>query len=274
MFSVGVLYSAKEFLELLTTIPNIEMDFPNLFHSFSVASSKAILEISQKCEWVRLDHLGHLVLTEKGKKIVQERKPELALRIQLGHLIESYLPTWIPVLSRGREEAKKYLPMDVVQCFSEAELFNHPNDSIIKWWDTYSKISRRIGKDNKLEIGRIGEKLSIEYERKRTKREPKWQGFETNFAGYDILSVVSESDSSPLRIEVKSSNSTLETAFFHLSENEWNVGITSENYLFHLWVFKPNPTLSILKIENVKGHVPNNNGNGHWESVMIPFSII
>src|SRR5258706_804854 len=272
MFSVGVLYSVQEFLNFVQKTPDIDLNFPELFNSFSVASPKAILEVFQKCEWVRLNVSGHLEVTERGQIIVENKEPEVALRIQIGHLLESSIPSWIPLLSRGRSEAGKYLPKDVLQCFREAGLFEGISDEIIAWWDRYSKISRKTSKDNNLELGRKGEKFSLDYERNRTKREPIWQSIESNLSGFDILSTIDDKNTTHLRIEVKTSNSLISVATFFLSKNEWDVASTSENYIFHLWSLQPKPNLQLVTVKDVEKHIPKNHGEGIWEKVSIPFA--
>jgi hypothetical protein len=272
MFSVGVLYSAQEFLEFVSKTPELDLSFPDVFSTFSVASPKAVLVVSQKCEWIRLNVFGKLEVTERGTSVLQGKYPESILRIQIGHLIESYLPPWIPLLSKGRLEAQKYLPLDVRQCFMEANLFAEPTDEVVAWWDKYSKVSRKMRRDSNLEIGRLGEKLSIQHERERTKREPFWQGIESNLAGYDVLSVVSSTDIRLLCIEVKSSNSIPEVASFYISKNEWQVAMTSDNYLVHLWALRPRPNLIIVTPAQLQSHIPTNQGEGTWESTSIPFA--
>lgn len=274
MFSVGILYSAREFLEFVSNTPEIDLSFPDLFNTFLVASPKAMLELSQKCEWIRLNVDGKLEVTDRGIQVLNNQQLEIALRVQIGHLIETYLPPWIPLLSRGRSEAQQYLPANVLQCFNEAGLFGAISDDIVNWWDKYSKVSRRASKDNKLEIGRQGEKLTLEYERKRTKREPAWKGFESNLAGYDVLSVISETDIRPLRIEVKTSNSLPENASLYISRNEWNIATTSDDYLVYLWTLQPKPQLTIITITQLQNHIPVNQGEGEWQSTEVPFSCL
>lgn len=273
MFSVGILYSAQEFLEFLSKTSGIDLKFPEMVSNFSVASPKATLELTQKCEWIRLNVSGYLEITDRGQQVLQSKEPELALRLQIGHLIEADLPPWIPLLSRGRSEAQKYLPVNVLQCFKEAGLFGEPSDEIVNWWDRYSKVSRKTTKDKNLEIGRRGEKLSIKYERDRTQREPIWQGFETNLAGFDILSVVDRSDHRLLRIEVKTANSRPEAATFYISRNEWNVATTSDNYIIHLWSLQPRPKLIVITPTQLQHHIPTDQGSGEWEKVSVPFSV-
>jgi hypothetical protein len=273
-FSVGILYSAQEFLQFIKRTPGIGVDFSKLFSYFSLASSKAVLELSQKCEWVQLNLDGHLEVTDKGMQVLGTKSTEIALRVQLDHLIEAYRPSWIPLLSQGRSVAAKYLPIDVVQCFREAGLFASNTDEVVAWWDKIAKVSRKGSKDTKLDVGRKGEKLSIAYERKRVKKEPYWQSIESNLAGFDILSIVAESDARPLCIEVKTSNSNWQVAEFYISINEWRVADTSENYVFHLWSLVPAPKLFIVEVSSIAKHIPRNLGNGQWQSVEIPYSSV
>lgn len=274
-FSVGMLYSAQELLRFLNSNPRIVSPFSDSLKAFNnIASAKVVFEICQKCEWVRLDIDGYLELTNKTDDILADAPVEKILRVQIQHLIEAYKPTWIPLLTRGRSEALKHLPVDVVQCLREADLTTSYSDDVILWWDKIGKISRRTGKDEKIDVGRRGEKLTVDYERARTQKEPKWQGFENNFSGYDVLSVVDSKDINPLNIEVKTSNSTWEVASFYISKNEWSVAKSSPNYLFHLWVLIPKNKLYIVSKDMVETHVPSNNGEGTWESVEIPFSAV
>jgi hypothetical protein len=274
-FSVGILYSAQDLLRFIKENPKVVSNFSEVFKSFdNVASAKAVFEICQKCEWIRLDVDGYLELTEKSEDILNTTSVEKTLRIQIQHLIESYKPTWIPLLTRGRSEALKYLPIDVIQCLREAELTTSYSDDVILWWDKIGKISRRTGKDEKIDVSRRGEKMSIDYERARTRKEPRWQGFESNFSGYDILSIVDSKNTSPLNIEVKTSNSTWEVASFYITKNEWAVAKSSLNYLFHLWALVPKNNLYIISVATVEKHIPINKGDGTWESVEIPFSAV
>ena len=136
-------------------------------------------------------------VTDKADAFLADVPVENALRIQVQHLIEAYKPSWLPLLTKGRAEALRFLPEDVVQCLREADLTTSYADDVILWWDKTCKISRRTGKDEKVDVGRRGEKLSISYERRRTSREPIWKGFDSNLAGYDILSVVDSRKSHP-----------------------------------------------------------------------------
>jgi hypothetical protein len=273
-FSVGILYSAQEFLRFLRDTPKIGINIPEVLPFFNLASTKAVLEVSHNCEWVQLNLDGHLFITEKGMQVLNAPKIEVALRIQITDLVDYYRPTWLPLLSQGRSAAAKYLPVDVAQCFREAGLFTTFSDTVVAWWDRIAKIPRKIYKDEKLDVGRTGEKLSIDYERNRTKKEPFWQAIESNSAGFDILSTVSDVDPTPLNIEVKTSNSKWDVAIFYISINEWRVAETSKNYIFHLWSLLPKPRLFIVEVSMIEEYIPTNHGEGEWQSVAIPFSAV
>jgi hypothetical protein len=274
-FSVGILYSAHEFLRFIKSNPKTVSNFPESFKTFNnIASIRAVFAVCQKCEWVTLDIEGYLVLTDRAESILGDISYEQILRIQLQHMVEAYKPSWIGLLTRGRSESLKYLSADVIQCLREAGLTESYSDDVILWWDKIGKISRRTGKDEKIDIGRRGEKMSLDFERKRTKREPRWQGFESNYSGYDVLSIVDRQNTDPLNIEVKTSNSKWEDATFYISRNEWTVAKLSANYLFYLWALVPKKTLYIVSVEEIEKHTPVNKGMGTWESVEIPFSAI
>jgi hypothetical protein len=274
-FSVGILYSAQELLRFIKENPRLVSDFPKIFTTFdNIASAKAVFELCQKCEWIRLDIDGYLEVTGKSDDILSSTSVERMLRVQIQHLVEAYKPTWIPLLTRGRSEALKYLPDDVVQCLREAELTTSYSDDVILWWDKIGKISRKTGKDEKVDVGRRGEKMSIDYERARTQKEPAWRGFETNFSGYDVLSVIDSKNPDFLNIEVKTSNSTWEVASFYVSKNEWSVAKSSPNYLFHLWTLIPKSKLYVVSVDKVETHIPINRGEGTWESAEISFSSV
>lgn len=120
-------------------------------------------------------------------------------------------------------------------------------------------------------IGRAGERLTIAHERERTGHEPKWISVESNEDGYDVLSVAGRSDARLLSIEVKAT--TVGTGgSFHLTANEWDRAVFNDIHAFHLWdISRPVPSLAVLAKTEVAPHVPDNRGNGAWESVEIPF---
>lgn len=81
-FSVGILYSAQELLRFIKSNPKIVSNFPEVFKTFNnVASAKAVFDLCQKCEWIKLDLDGYLELTDKSEEIISNLPPEKILRI-------------------------------------------------------------------------------------------------------------------------------------------------------------------------------------------------
>lgn len=96
---------------------------------------------------------------------------------------------------------------------------------------------------------------------------------DSNLAGYDIKSRVSEDSSDILLIEVKASTYALGQAVFHVTSHEWNVALTSRAYVFHLWCLSDSKKmLAVISPDELLPYIPTNNLEGQWESAQIPFS--
>jgi hypothetical protein len=121
-------------------------------------------------------------------------------------------------------------------------------------------------------IGRQGERLTLAHEQARTGHTPRWVAIDNNEDGYDILSVVESDDLRPLSVEVKSSTQGLAGSLF-LSRNEWDRAIEASNHTFHLWNIRPTfpPSLAVLSVSEIEGHIPLDRSDGSWVSVEIPF---
>lgn len=270
MFSVGLLYSVRDFLKLNSVSGMLPETFESFFKNFKYSTSEKILTVSLKCGWAKVNQLGIIELTERGK-VISTMEYQTALLVQLEDLILNFNPTWASLLLKGRSEAKNFLPPDALQCFKECGLFGELTDELIKFWDKLSLAYRNFSQIKMTEIGRTGEKLSFDHEFSRTGRSPLWQAVESNLAGFDLLSVVDANNMQKLKIEVKTSTSNIDYAKFHITKNEWNTALASINYVFHLWHIEKNPTLYIVSINQINHHVPSDKGDGDWESVEIPF---
>ena len=156
----------------------------------------------------------------------------------------------------------------------EAELLESHEEEIIFWWDL-AGIELRHSKAWELkQIGRKAERLSLAFEKKRTGIEPEWIGFESDFVGYDIKSVVTKKKSKVLRIEVKGATQNKNQAEFFITRNEWINALHSENFIFHLWLINSNPTTPIMvSINQISPHIPDDREKGQWQNVKIPFGV-
>lgn len=270
MFSVGLLYSVRDFLKLNAISGMKPEAFESYFKSFKYSTSDKILTVSFKCGWIKVNQQGIIVLTERGQDI-SALEYETALLIQIEDLILNFNPTWASLLIKGRTEAKNFLPPDAFQCFKECGLFGELSDELIKFWDKLSLAYRNYSQIRMTEIGRTGEKLSFDHELNRTGKPPLWQAVESNLAGYDLLSIIDNDNLQKLKIEVKTTTSNLSYAKFHISKNEWNTALASINYIFHLWHIEKIPKLYTVSINKINEHIPTDIGAGEWESVEIPF---
>lgn len=270
MFSVGLLYSSHDFLKLIPDIGMSPEQFKSYFGTFKYSTADNILELSFKCGWSKLTQDGLIEVSERGK-IISHNDYKSALLLQLEDLILNFNPVWASVLLKGRTEAKNFLPPDALQCFKESGLFDQLTDEIVKFWDKLTIAYRNYSQKRMTEIGRAGEKLSIDYERDRTGAEPIWQAVESNLSGFDLLSINDVNNRAKLQIEVKSTTSHLNFAKIHITKNEWLTAINSLNYIFHLWHLTDTPKLFIVPVNKIMPHISMDNGDGEWESVEIPF---
>ncbi|MGB8190295.1 MAG: DUF3883 domain-containing protein [Chitinophagaceae bacterium] len=269
-FSVGILYSAQEFTAYVSNNPLAAREFETTFQRFSLAKPSDILEVTTKCNWIDIHPDGICRITEKGKMILKENA-EKSLRAQIHDLIFIEQPTWAARIPNGREEASRFFPTEVEQCFKEAGLLGKWDDTIIEWWDLLGIATRSNKSAIGLVTGRRAEKLTFEFEEKRIGTPPDWRSLESNFYGYDILSKVAKDDPTPRMIEVKGTVLSIKEAYFTLSRNEWETAETAKSYNFHLWCLKGKPYLIEVTFDQIKHHVPTNNGRGKWETTRIPF---
>lgn len=230
----------------------------------------AVLELS----WVTTaPETGLLTLTLKGAAALAAPDD----RVRLRHLILDHLyiesPPWLQLAASGRREVLLQAPKGICQVFVDAGLAYGDDPDTVIFWDTLAARARGMRNAVLAETGRMGERLTLAHESRRTGREPKWVALDSNADGYDVLSRVSNKDTRRLTIEVKTSSQAALSGLFHLTRNEWNLALDSLHHVFHLWnVSTDPPDLAILEVEQVAKHVPSDEGHGVWESARIPFA--
>lgn len=271
-FSVGVLYSAQEFTAYVAENEIDIEEFKGAFKKFSLAKPEDILYVTTKCNWIDFHPDGICRITKQGKELLGQETPEQVLRLQICDLIHADEPPWAAKIPHGRQEAQKALPDEVTQCFKEAGLLKSWDDDVIQWWDRLAIATRSHKSSELLITGRAAERLTVEYETSRTGVQPRWQSIESNFSGYDVLSRVSKTDDTHRKIEVKGTTLSRKEAYFTVSYNEWRTAEKSEDYRFHLWCLKGiKPELFDVSTEDVEKHIPENRGDGKWETARIFF---
>jgi hypothetical protein len=269
--TVGLLYSSQLLVELCGKSAVQVSSFKDDFPTFEVSPGESVLAISTQCGW--LDASGPtLKLTARGMALQQAAKGARQLRHQLQDIIENLHPAWSVSLRNGRQESVRGMPAEIRQCLQEAGLMQPPDDAIRTWWTRCATIGRFLHSLAKVDSGQEGELATISHERKRTGKEPYWQAFESNFAGYDVESVVEKDSMERLLIESKYTVNKFSQASFFLSRNEWQVAAEADHYVFHLWAAKPTLSLLVVPADRVAEHIPENRGKGNWKDVEILMS--
>lgn len=272
--SVGYFHSSLRLLEVAKSGHNIYKPQSNYDEIFYLSPLNEILNLSIKCSWIKLIAEGKYELSERGQEILERNTYEEKMQEQLKDLVLTTRPTWGRAIYTGRHEFCRYAPTNVVECFKIANLLApDPESSVVHWWDELSCYFRSISNTELLETGRLGERLTMEYEKQRTGVRPTWQAIESNFSGYDVLSVVSKDDFTPMQIEVKSTSQKISDARFIITKNEWQQAITSLAFRFYLWTLTNDRMLAILNIAEIEPHIPENKGNGKWSQVEIPMRV-
>lgn len=135
---------------------------------------------------------------------------------------------------------------------------------------------REKAASEKNETGRSGEKLTIDYEKRRTGLEPYWAAIESNLAGYDISSVRSATKNDQILIEVKTSTQAPGYATCIISRHEWETatrGNNVERYYFYLWWIRDGiKKLAIVSVAEMASQIPSDMNQGKWENVRVPYS--
>jgi hypothetical protein len=241
--------------------------------SLGSVSPKDILEAAVELRWLVVAENGLLELTPKGDTALSASNDRTRLRQLILDYIDVENPPWLQLASAGRRELLLQAPPGTRQVLVEAGLAYGDDQETVSFWDTLAARARGMRNALLTETGRVGERLSIAYEKIRTGREPKWIALDSNADGYDVLSRVSSEDQRRLTIEVKASTQAHLSGVFHLTRNEWSLAEDSINHVFHLWnLGADTPQLAVLSVAQLAEHVPSDCGDGTWESVQIPFS--
>jgi hypothetical protein len=181
-------------------------------------------------------------------------------------------PIWARLAPVGRNHVLQAIGINGVQCLRSAGLLGH-DARATEWWDALASVNRGERDARLLAQGREGERYSLAYENDRMQREgisraPLWVAIDDNTVGYDILSYAWHDGGEVNRlIEVKTTLADYPRMI--LSRNEWK---TAEQYgaafEFHLWNLS-SETLTIYTVEDIRAHIPTDNGAGKWETVEI-----
>ena len=124
--SVGQLYSAQQLLGWVSnnSITPVDIEASDI-RTVLVCPAADVLEVVMRGGWAIVDISGELKLTERGNYIYSLGEEIASLREQLRDLITFERPVWLKLISRGREELKKFVPSEVKQVLQEAGVCQH-----------------------------------------------------------------------------------------------------------------------------------------------------
>jgi len=272
-FSPGVVQSC---LELLAIVVRQELTFADINSSFSYfgsLSAQKVVETAQTLNWLHVGDYGYAEITPCGGRLLSAAGYEGQLRQALLDYIDVVRPSWIQNASYGRSRVVTFAGSQIAQVFVEAGLTNGTTSEVVEFWDALAARARGQHNDRLVQIGRLGERLTINYEVQRTGRNPIWVAIDNNADGYDVLSVVDLQDDKSLTIEVKASTQGA-MGFAVVTRNEWEMAMESESHIFHFWNLRDvaHPELAIVSNEKLLEHMPIDCGSGQWSSSRVPFS--
>lgn len=266
---------------LLTLLERISSNVFNSYNDMCIAPAVAqiniedVYEFATACKWTECGGDSPSV-TKTGEELVEiytSGRYEQCFRMVLYYYILYIRPIWSNRIPYGRKEASLFMSKDEKACFMEGNLLSdNPSLTTVEWWDKLAALIRKDLDDEKTSIGRIGERLTIGYERTRTLKEPYWISIDSNLTGYDIKSVISKEDKRPILIEVKASTLGISKAEFYVTVNEWNTAASNGRYYFYLWLIANEQSqLAILTPKQIEKYLPVNQDIGSWELAKIPF---
>lgn len=240
------------------------------FPKIGSVRSEHVLRTSQEMGWLCAGESGEAKLTVMGVRILEQSNTRARFRRALLDYVERVNPSWVEQACYGRNKVVTFAPGAIRQIIDECGLTTGFDDVTVAFWDMLAAMARGQRDDAFTRIGREGERLSLTYEERRTGVKPKWVAVDSSSKGYDVLSVASREDLSKCTIEVKASRQGL-GGRFHLTRNEWEVATRGNNHLFHLWDLTTSPPrLAVIKLEQMRQHMPSNSGSGEWERVEVP----
>ena len=271
-FSPGVLVGSFELMRLIGLSAVQVREIPHAYARLGGAPIKDVLTTVQDLNWMRADPSGIAELTTDGMQVVKAASYEMQLRAALLHYIDVVRPAWLQTATQGRMRVRSFAGSTIAQVMDEAGLTSGDSPDVVEFWDALAARARGLRNDRLTEIGRQGERLTMEHEKARTLHHPKWVALDNNADGYDVLSVVDRGDPRQLSIEVKTTTMAA-GGIFHLTANEWTRALDAESHAFHLWRLRDaSADLKVVSVEQMAAHMPTNQGEGIWEATTVPFS--
>ena len=189
--------------------------------------------------------------------------------------IKKYMPPWSIRFKRGLRQLRDIQGdyPKIHQCLEELGIFDkHLTDEACNFiYKIKELIYSQIINSSNILTGKKGEKLSIEYEYKKSGIRPTYQALIDERSGFDLIA--HSKDKKDKYIEVKAS----QRGQAHITWNEWETAINkiknNEIYEFHFWKLEEKYyELAILNLDDLyflggilkEGH--------HWETYLVEFN--
>jgi len=273
--SPGVLASGFQMLDILRRRSPMSLkEFSLSFPRVGVCKTDDVCPLVLRLSWIRLGTDGLAEITGGGNKILALEHHESRMRQSVLDFVEVLKPTWVQNATYGRHKVLSYVGPEVRQVLVEAGLATSYDPETVRFWDTLAAMARGQHDITLAEIGRRGERLTIDHETNRTGRKPKWVSLENNADGYDVLSVLDQNSAAKLSIEVKATT-VGPRGVFHITRNEWERALEAPFHCFHLWLLRGESDLesflAVVPPAEMSRHVPADNASGIWSSFRVPF---
>ncbi len=271
--SPGLAQASFDMLRLIGEQPLVVSDLVEGIRRIGGIACSNVLEFTQSVGWVALNDGGRVQATNFGCRVLKLGDYPPMLRQTLLDYASAAGPPWLQSATFGRARVLAFAHSSIVQVLAEAEVTRGSTEEVVKFWDALASIAHGKRSDRQVEIGRLGERLTIAHEQERTGTAPRWVSIDNNEDGYDVLSVVDRASTVPLPIEVKASVVGLRGLLI-ITRNEWEIATEAPNHQFHLWDLSTIDAPRLAKVPSAEmlRHVPNECGQGVWKTAAIPFS--
>lgn len=256
----------EEYLELK---PSLVYSSAEFLENYSSGSHEEYIEATIKHYKIRdvINFLSRIDLftKESSSKIPSPYEHKITFfQLIIFSYLKKYRPSWLNRFKKGliNFEGFEQDNMDIYQCLFECGIFKEKlANKDIFFCDLCSVLSRveelNESFENALKLTQIGTKgeLCSFYLLSNEVTEPKMLCKEDNDLGYDLeLDLITNK----AFIEVKSSVSSIDKAIAHVSRNQINTFIRTEeaginDFFFHFWSFyDEKANLAIIKPSDIK----------------------
>jgi hypothetical protein len=197
----------------------------------------------------------YIKISSSGKKIAELSdfdEPDLFIkRVILLEIILKLLPDWTAFIDNKIKDIIPLISDYWQEIMISYDLIKMPlSKEATKWWDDLKQSLSKIENDIQNSTGKMGEKLTIDFEKKRLinckyeylSNNVQWISIISDKYGYDVQSFfgifnyLGNAPKNIIMIEVKSSQSDGCKFRFFLTRPEWEKAEKNETqYLFYFW---------------------------------------